>query len=191
MDGVVALGGHPWAGLRNAPDWSLEAQREYWNREWAACPDETGRTFISLQREEVDQELGRRARLSYRHAEAPCNLDPVIAAVKQRASVLDVFATRAVAAPFYGDSLSRSLHKRVVMFLCPFHPEKTPSCAVYRESGRWKCFGCQNSGDVIAAVMKLDGLEFVEAVLSLAREYGVDVPRREPPKKRLRLVENW
>jgi DNA primase len=62
--------------------------------------------------------------------------------------------------------------------LCPFHNEKTPSFHVY-ENG-FHCFGCGASGDAISWVMQTQGLEFMEAVTSLAAEAGMDVPAPSP-----------
>ncbi|MED6337135.1 MAG: CHC2 zinc finger domain-containing protein, partial [Actinomycetota bacterium] len=36
--------------------------------------------------------------------------------------------------------------------LCPFHGEKTPSFNVREETGRYKCFGCDASGDIFTFV---------------------------------------
>jgi DNA primase len=57
--------------------------------------------------------------------------------------------------------------------LCPFHQEKTPSFSVNPELGLFHCFGCQESGDAITFVRKLDGLDFAEAVERLAAQSGI------------------
>ncbi len=57
--------------------------------------------------------------------------------------------------------------------LCPFHDEKTPSFNVRPSMGVFKCFGCQESGDAIAFLMKLDQLSFHDAVERLATRAGV------------------
>ena len=44
---------------------------------------------------------------------------------------------------------------RSVRGLCPFHSEKTPSFHVHSEKGLFKCFGCNESGDVIGFVVKI------------------------------------
>jgi DNA primase len=62
--------------------------------------------------------------------------------------------------------------------LCPFHDEKSPSFHVTPARGFYHCFGCQESGDVISFMMKIDGLTFTETVERLADRYGV-VLRRE------------
>ena len=41
--------------------------------------------------------------------------------------------------------------------LCPFHAENSPSFSVNPELGLYYCFGCQESGDAITFVRKLDG----------------------------------
>ena len=56
--------------------------------------------------------------------------------------------------------------------LCPFHDEKTPSFNVRASHGTFHCFGCGEGGDVIAFLMKIDHLSFVEAVERLAERVG-------------------
>ncbi|OLR95420.1 DNA primase [Actinokineospora bangkokensis] len=59
--------------------------------------------------------------------------------------------------------------------LCPFHDEKTPSFNVRVTHGTFHCFGCGEGGDVIAFVMKIDHLSFVEAVERLAERVGLQL----------------
>jgi DNA primase len=59
--------------------------------------------------------------------------------------------------------------------LCPFHDEKTPSFNVRPSHGTFHCFGCGEGGDVIAFVMKMDHLGFVEAVERLADQSGIQL----------------
>ena len=63
--------------------------------------------------------------------------------------------------------------------LCPFHDEKTPSFNVNPLAGFYHCFGCGEGGDVIAFLMKIDGLTFTETVERLAEKYGVELKREE------------
>jgi DNA primase len=60
--------------------------------------------------------------------------------------------------------------------LCPFHNEKTPSFTVNNQKGFYHCFGCQAHGDIISFVMKIDNLDYKEAVLKLAADFGIAVP---------------
>jgi len=73
--------------------------------------------------------------------------------------------------------------------LCPFHHEKTPSFYVNRPRQSWHCFGCDQGGDVISFVMKMEGMEFREALELLATKTGVELPafdlKKSSEKKRL------
>jgi DNA primase len=62
--------------------------------------------------------------------------------------------------------------------LCPFHSEKSPSFNVNGDQQYFKCFGCQEGGDVFAFVMKMEGATFPEAVKLLAERNGVAMPAR-------------
>ncbi len=59
--------------------------------------------------------------------------------------------------------------------LCPFHDEKTPSFNVRPSHGTFHCFGCGEGGDVIAFVIKVEHLSFVEAVERLADRAGIQL----------------
>lgn len=59
---------------------------------------------------------------------------------------------------------------------CPFHEEKTPSFSVRPLQGKYRCFGCNESGDAFRFVMKTRGVSFPDAVRILAADVGVSVP---------------
>ncbi|MFC6153667.1 DNA primase [Nocardioides yefusunii] len=63
--------------------------------------------------------------------------------------------------------------------LCPFHDERSPSFHVTPSRGFFHCFGCQEGGDAISFLMKIDGLSFSESVEHLADKFGVQVRREE------------
>lgn len=60
--------------------------------------------------------------------------------------------------------------------LCPFHNEKTPSFTVYPENGSYYCFGCGQGGDVITFTMKMENLDYIDAVRKLADRAGMKLP---------------
>ena len=60
--------------------------------------------------------------------------------------------------------------------LCPFHEEKTPSFMVNRDRQFFKCFGCNEGGDVFTFLMKHEKMTYPEAVRSLAVRCGITIP---------------
>lgn len=62
--------------------------------------------------------------------------------------------------------------------LCPFHSEKSPSCVVYHDAAdpHFFCFGCGAGGDVITFIMKIENLDYVEAIKFLADRAGMTMP---------------
>ncbi len=80
--------------------------------------------------------------------------------------------------------------------LCPFHSEKTPSFSVHRERQIFHCFGCQESGDVFAFVMKIEGVGFPESIRIVAEKCGIPMPKFSPGDdkagaERLALIEMY
>lgn len=74
--------------------------------------------------------------------------------------------------------------------LCPFHGEKAPSFSVSREKGTYYCFGCKRGGDAIDFLVELDRLTFVEAVETLARRFGIELPPASPQAQQRRREED-
>ena len=67
---------------------------------------------------------------------------------------------------------------------CPFHgsgEERTASFKVYEETGTYHCFGCKESGNAVHFLRKHDGLDFLEAVETLATQVGMEIPKQEAP----------
>ncbi|UNX53519.1 DNA primase [Georgenia sp. TF02-10] len=111
-----------------------------------------------------------------------------IAAVRERARIDEVVGAYVTLKPAGVGSMKG---------LCPFHDERTPSFHVRPQLGLWHCFGCDEGGDVISFVQKIDHLPFGEAVEHLAGRVGVQLRYedggstrpREEPGRRQRLLE--
>ena len=78
--------------------------------------------------------------------------------------------------------------------LCPFHAERTPSFNVREETGRYQCFGCDQSGDVFTFVQEHEHVDFVGAVEYLAAKAGIQLTytstgQSRERARRKRLVE--
>src|SRR5262245_40531648 len=78
--------------------------------------------------------------------------------------------------------------------LCPFHAERTPSFNVREETGRYRCFGCDKSGDVFTFVQEHEHVDFVGAVEYLANRAGIQLTytstgQSRERARRKRLVE--
>ena len=83
------------------------------------------------------------------------------------------------------------LEKRGVDFVgrCPFHDDRSPSFVVSPKKNLWNCFGAcggkkGSGGDVIAFVMRKEGVSFRHAV-ELLRDgcFGVGVPNNQPARE--------
>lgn len=77
--------------------------------------------------------------------------------------------------------------------LCPFHNEKTPSFTVYPATQSFYCFGCGAGGDAITFVKKIENLDYLDAVKSLAQRAGLQMPQEgfddSLSKRRRRILE--
>ena len=73
---------------------------------------------------------------------------------------------------------------------CPFHNEKSPSFSVQPEKQFYYCFGCGVGGNAIGFIMNFDSVDFPQAVETLARDNGMEVPREESKAATQRRAEN-
>ena len=74
--------------------------------------------------------------------------------------------------------------------LCPFHGEKTPSFYINTSKQIYKCFGCGEGGDVINFVMKMENLDFIDAVKLLANRYGIEINTNMDEDTKLRIEKS-
>ena len=90
----------------------------------------------------------------------------IVDEIKSRLDILDVVSRYA-----------QLLHSgRSYKTVCPFHTERTASFFVFPERQSWRCFGaCATGGDVFSFVMRIENLDFGEALKRLAQQAGVNL----------------
>src|SRR5438105_9424184 len=63
---------------------------------------------------------------------------------------------------------------------CPFHDEKTPSFYVNPEKGVFHCHGCKAGGGAIEFVMRIEHLEFRDALDWFVQAYNLPREQQSP-----------
>lgn len=63
--------------------------------------------------------------------------------------------------------------------LCPWHDDTRPSLQVNPERQSFKCWVCDIGGDVFSFVMKMENVEFREALEMLAERAGIELAPRQ------------
>jgi DNA primase len=92
--------------------------------------------------------------------------DEIIQEVRDRVDIVELI----------GRHLTLKKSGRNHVGLCPFHSEKTPSFNVNSDRQSYYCFGCNEGGTAFTFLMHIENLTFPEAVRTLARECGIEVP---------------
>ncbi|WAM34511.1 CHC2 zinc finger domain-containing protein [Caldicellulosiruptor morganii] len=92
-------------------------------------------------------------------------LEEIVKEIKSKVDIVD----------YIGRYLTLQKEGSSYKAVCPFHPDKNPSFYIKPSEQFFKCFGCDNKGDVITFAMKYHSLEFKEAVEMLAKEIGISV----------------
>lgn len=74
--------------------------------------------------------------------------------------------------------------------VCPFHDDTDASLVVSPAKKIWRCFGCNQGGDVFSFIEKHENMSFPEAVKMLGKKCNIDVPEKEmTQQERLQLKE--
>jgi DNA primase len=95
--------------------------------------------------------------------------EQTLESVRSRADLLEVV----------GEYVRLRRSGRNYLGLCPFHSERTPSFTVNPDRGFFHCFGCGAGGTVFNFLMRVESIDFPEAVRVLARRYGVTLVEAE------------
>ncbi len=80
--------------------------------------------------------------------------------------------------------------------VCPLHSERTPSFYVNENKGTFFCHGCCVGGDVITFIMKIEGLNFKEALGHLGlddqpRQTSAEIKRHQLLRETSRSLAAW
>src|SRR5579885_3168760 len=70
---------------------------------------------------------------------------------------------------------------------CPFHAEKSASFSVSQSKQFYYCFGCGAHGNAIDFLMQYERLSFPEAIETLAKQLGMNIPHSKTQEKMLSL----
>ncbi len=73
-----------------------------------------------------------------------------------------------------GSHLELRPQGRAFVARCPWHNDKRPSLQVNQQRQTWKCWVCNIGGDIFSYVMQRDGVDFGEALKSLAEKAGIE-----------------
>lgn len=90
----------------------------------------------------------------------------IVAEVKAAYDIVDYIQSSGTSLKFIGGKYKG---------LCPFHNERTPSFTVDPNFQYYFCFGCQENGDLLSYVTKMESLDFFEALTKLAEDKDIKI----------------
>lgn len=88
---------------------------------------------------------------------------------------LEAIRTKIPIAEVIGEHIALKPAGTSMKGLCPFHQERTPSFNVNTTTNHFYCFGCEESGDVIDFIQKIEGEGFRWSVKFLADQHNISV----------------
>jgi len=100
-------------------------------------------------------------------ASSPTPRDDVKERVREAVDIVDVV----------GSYVTLRRQGKAMTGLCPWHEDSRPSLQVNPERQTYRCWVCDVGGDVFSFVMRMEKVEFREALEQLADRAGITLPR--------------
>lgn len=88
---------------------------------------------------------------------------------------------------FYRQFLQLKQSGRLLWAVCPFHNDNDPSFSIDEETGIWKCWTENISGDIIDFYQRITGKSFVDSVMDIAKSQNIKMEISEELRKELEL----
>ncbi|NOY42266.1 MAG: DNA primase [Planctomycetes bacterium] len=99
---------------------------------------------------------------------APTDLQDAKEQVRQAIDIVDLT----------GSYMQLRRQGRGYVALCPWHDDSRPSLQVNPDRQSFKCWVCDIGGDIFSFIMRMEGLEFREALEMLAERAGVELSHK-------------
>ena len=100
------------------------------------------------------------------------------------ANFIDEVLARVDIADLIGKRITLKRKGKEYSARCPFHDERSASFFVSPQKQFYHCFGCGAHGTAVGFLMNYEGLEFVDAVETIAADLGLAVPYEGGGNKR-------
>lgn len=123
-------------------------------------------------------------RLSFAKDFSACSPARTIHMARIPASFIDEVLARVDIAELIGKRITLKRKGKEYSARCPFHDERSASFFVSPQKQFYHCFGCGAHGTAVGFLMNYEGLEFVDAVESIAADLGLNVPYEGGGNKR-------
>ncbi|PPE06407.1 DNA primase [Mesoplasma corruscae] len=101
--------------------------------------------------------------------------------------VIDDIVAKTEIVSVVGERITLVKKGRNFWAVCPFHQDTSPSMSVSNEKRIYKCFSCQESGNVIEFVKKFDNISFNKAIEKIAKFINFDISQYQ---KKLSTIQN-
>jgi len=106
-----------------------------------------------------------------RHEAGPLGGDDTKERVREAIDIVDLI----------GSYISLRRNGRNLVGLCPWHDDSRPSLQINPERQTFRCWVCNIGGDAFSFLMRMERLEFREALEQLAERAGIDLPKSRGP----------